>query len=410
MIWRFVIQRKLSLILRQLSRRFDMVFFFLSLLLSVSVLTCTLMLFEGYERALKDSILSFNAHIYFFKPGINDLQELDILHIEDYLKNEADYVSSQAVINGQGMLSIGSNLKGVNYRSIEYERNDLPIAYQEIIVDGSHILENSNDIVIGKQLAESNKVAIGDTLYILAVLNKNKSLSSLHQLPLRVVGTFRTGMYEYDMKNIFVTKEQALLISKKSLGIGNYNLLEVKILTDKLENAKKIAAKWERDLGLRYQVFSWINYNGNIFSLLKLEKWVIGIVLFFLIIIASFSTISSTVTSINEDQKKIAILRSIGLEFRKIYQIYYTKFMLLGAFGIICGLGSGWLLASIISRQGIIKMEGQVYLLDKFHVSIEISTLFVIFFSTMSVLSVSILAALARLKTLNIIDVLRINK
>ncbi|MCB5250310.1 MAG: FtsX-like permease family protein [Candidatus Cloacimonetes bacterium] len=410
MIWRFVIQRKLSLILRQLSRRFDMVFFFLSLLLSVSVLTCTLMLFEGYERALKDSILSFNAHIYFFKPGINDLQELDILHIEDYLKNEADYVSSQAVINGQGMLSIGSNLKGVNYRSIEYERNDLPIAYQEIIVDGSHILENSNDIVIGKQLAESNKVAIGDTLYILAGLNKNKSLSSLHQLPLRVVGTFRTGMYEYDMKNIFVTKEQALLISKKSLGIGNYNLLEVKILTDKLENAKKIAAKWERDLGLRYQVFSWINYNGNIFSLLKLEKWVIGIVLFFLIIIASFSTISSTVTSINEDQKKIAILRSIGLEFRKIYQIYYTKFMLLGAFGIICGLGSGWLLASIISRQGIIKMEGQVYLLDKFHVSIEISTLFVIFFSTMSVLSVSILAALARLKTLNIIDVLRINK
>ncbi|MDD2650941.1 MAG: FtsX-like permease family protein [Candidatus Cloacimonadales bacterium] len=387
-----------------------MVFFFLSLLLSVSVLTCTLMLFEGYERALKDSILSFNAHIYFFKPGINDLQELDILHIEDYLKNEADYVSSQAVINGQGMLSIGSNLKGVNYRSIEYERNDLPIAYQEIIVDGSHILENSNDIVIGKQLAESNKVAIGDTLYILAGLNKNKSLSSLHQLPLRVVGTFRTGMYEYDMKNIFVTKEQALLISKKSLGIGNYNLLEVKILTDKLENAKKIAAKWERDLGLRYQVFSWINYNGNIFSLLKLEKWVIGIVLFFLIIIASFSTISSTVTSINEDQKKIAILRSIGLEFRKIYQIYYTKFMLLGAFGIICGLGSGWLLASIISRQGIIKMEGQVYLLDKFHVSIEISTLFVIFFSTMSVLSVSILAALARLKTLNIIDVLRINK
>ncbi|MFA5465203.1 MAG: FtsX-like permease family protein [Candidatus Cloacimonadales bacterium] len=359
---------------------------------------------------MKDSILSFNAHIYFFKPGINDLQELDILHIEDYLKNEADYVSSQAVINGQGMLSIGSNLKGVNYRSIEYERNDLPIAYQEIIVDGSHILENSNDIVIGKQLAESNKVAIGDTLYILAGLNKNKSLSSLHQLPLRVVGTFRTGMYEYDMKNIFVTKEQALLISKKSLGIGNYNLLEVKILTDKLENAKKIAAKWERDLGLRYQVFSWINYNGNIFSLLKLEKWVIGIVLFFLIIIASFSTISSTVTSINEDQKKIAILRSIGLEFRKIYQIYYTKFMLLGAFGIICGLGSGWLLASIISRQGIIKMEGQVYLLDKFHVSIEISTLFVIFFSTMSVLSVSILAALARLKTLNIIDVLRINK
>ena len=174
MIWRFVIQRKLSLILRQLSRRFDMVFFFLSLLLSVSVLTCTLMLFEGYERALKDSILSFNAHIYFFKPGINDLQELDILHIEDYLKNEADYVSSQAVINGQGMLSIGSNLKGVNYRSIEYERNDLPIAYQEIIVDGSHILENSNDIVIGKQLAESNKAAIGDTLYILAGLNKNK--------------------------------------------------------------------------------------------------------------------------------------------------------------------------------------------------------------------------------------------
>ncbi|HOE91226.1 MAG TPA: FtsX-like permease family protein, partial [Candidatus Cloacimonadota bacterium] len=152
------------------------------------------------------------------------------------------------------------------------------------------------------------------------------------------------------------------------------------------------------------------HYNGNIFSLIKLEKWVIGIVLFFLIIIASFSTISSTITSINEDKKKIAILRAIGLKYQSVYKIYFTKFLLMGIAGIISGIIGGWFVAKLISKQSFIKMEGQVYLLDAFHVDISFLTLLIIFTTATIVVSVSIYAALKRLKMLDIIDILRMNK
>lgn len=410
MVWRLIIQSRIRFIFKNLSKRYDLIFFFMSLLLSVGVLTCTLMLFEGYERALKDSILNFNAHIYFFKPGLYDLQNSDIERIEKYLKEQQEYVSSQAVINGQGMLSIGSSLKGVNYRSIDDKRTDLPVSYREIIAEGTHLLEQENDIVIGKELANTYDIALNDTIFILSGADQRTSFSSLQQLPLRVVGTFKTGMYEYDMKNIFVSQGESQKLTKRKSGMNEYNLIEVRIKTEDIEKAREIALKWEKEFHFRYQVFSWIHYNGNIFSLIKLEKWVIGIVLFFLIIIASFSTISSTITSINEDKKKIAILRAIGLKYQSVYKIYFTKFLLMGIAGIISGIIGGWFVAKLISKQSFIKMEGQVYLLDAFHVDISFLTLLIIFTTATIVVSVSIYAALKRLKMLDIIDILRMNK
>ncbi|HOE91836.1 MAG TPA: ABC transporter permease, partial [Candidatus Cloacimonadota bacterium] len=205
------------------------------------------MLFEGYERALKDSILNFNAHIYFFKPGLYDLQNSDIERIEKYLKEQQEYVSSQAVINGQGMLSIGSSLKGVNYRSIDDKRTDLPVSYREIIAEGTHLLEQENDIVIGKELADTYNIALNDTIFILSGADQRTSFSSLQQLPLRVVGTFKTGMYEYDMKNIFVSQEESQKLTKRKSGMNEYNLIEVRIKTEDIEKAREIALKWEKE-------------------------------------------------------------------------------------------------------------------------------------------------------------------
>lgn len=412
MVWQLMIQKKASVLIRQFLRRYDLLFLFIGIMISTGVLTCTLMLFEGYEKALKESILNFNAHIYFFKPGSHDLGMNDISLINEYLSKQPEVFTSQAVVSGQGMISYGSGLKGVNYRSIDSERKLLPVSYREIITEGTYQLRKETDVVIGKQLAEANHIAVGDTVFMLASGNRDFSLSGIQQMPLTIAGIFNTGMYEYDMKTVFVRPDLALKLTGKQDGShkNEYTLIEVRIKTEQVENARILAKKWERELNLKYQIYSWIHFNGNIFSLLKLEKWVIGIVLFFLIIIASFSIITSTITTISEEKKKIAILRAIGLKYRVIYQLYFTKMTGFGVAGILCGIISGWGFAHIISKQSFIKMEGQVYLLDAFHVSIQPQTLLLIFVSAFAIVSFSALIALKKLNALDIISVLRMNK
>jgi lipoprotein-releasing system permease protein len=144
--------------------------------------------------------------------------------------------------------------------------------------------------------------------------------------------------------------------------------------------------------------------------LLKLEKWVIGIILFFLIIIASFSIITSSITTINEDSKKIALLRTLGMRLKDIYIVYLLRIIVIGIISIVIGLVCGYVIAQLISHQNLIKMNGEVYLLDAFHVSITFPTLMIIFVTSLMRVTLSAMIALKQIFKLDIISILRMKK
>lgn len=407
MVWQLLIKRKISLVFKHLLKRHDIIFLLIGLIVSVATLTTTLMLFEGYEKALKDAILNFNAHVYFFHPGSNDLLPENVKEIDKYLSSKPEVDSYQSVVMGQGLISAKGSLKGVNYRTVNYKQKKIPILYKDIIVEGDYKLLKYEDVVIGKNLGKKLNLAIGDTVYFLSTKSKAFSVNQMQQSMLIIRGFFSTGMYDYDTKTIFINTHLASDIFGKS---NQYSLVEVKLKPEYIEKARDFAVKSERDLGLKYQVYSWIHYNGNIFTLLRLEKWVIGIVLFFLIIIASFSVVTSTITTISEEKKKIAILKTLGLKMSSIYSIYFLKTFFTGLLAVILGIISAFGISYLITKQRFLHMYGEVYLLDAFHVNISLTTLTIVVVGSMLVVSLSTVLALKRLLELDIITVLRMRK
>ena len=65
--------------------KFDAIFMYLGIIISVLALVTTFIVFEGYERTLKETILGLNSHIYFFRPGINNLSTDDLERISTFL-------------------------------------------------------------------------------------------------------------------------------------------------------------------------------------------------------------------------------------------------------------------------------------------------------------------------------------
>lgn len=152
----------------------------------------------------------------------------------------------------------------------------------------------------------------------------------------RLIGSFSSGVFEYDSKYVFVSLDEA----KRLLGaqqIEGYHIT----LKD-ASSAPAIAAMLREKMGSGWRIESWNVQNKKLFAALKLERLAMGVILILIILIASFSIVGVLMMVVSTKRKDIATLRSVGMNSRSIRKIFLYHGMLIGAIGSIIGgiLGS----------------------------------------------------------------------
>ncbi|NQV17582.1 MAG: ABC transporter permease [Armatimonadetes bacterium] len=367
--------------------RFDSIFMILGIIISVATLTVALSIFEGYEKVLKKTILGVNSHIYIFKNGEDNLNNNDISEISSFLESQPEVVSSAKIIITQAM-AINKNMsktrvKGCLIRGIDWNLKNPPTTYKECISDGNYELIENRDIVLGYRLAKELNLLVGDSLTLISPMNSKITPMGLKpkQQNFHIVGLYRSGMYEYDSKYVFLNLDEAAEFCSIP---EEYSMMEIKLKDDEIERADYLAYKWTGEFGYKYQIHSWIDFNGNLFSLLKLEKWVLFIILSFLVLIASFNVVSTVTTSIIERRRELGILKAFGASNQILKKIFVGKSLLISFFSITLGQVSGLLIAVFLSKQNFFAIKGDVYFLNKINVDFNL-------FSWMVVLVVSLL-------------------
>jgi lipoprotein-releasing system permease protein len=157
-------------------------------------------------------------------------------------------------------------------------------------------------------------------------------------------------------------------------------MFEIKLHSSQIEKADYLAYLWSMDLDYRYQISSWIDFNENLFSLLALQKWVLFIILSFLILIASFNVVSAVSTAILDKKKDIGILFSIGASYSIMKQIFLGKVLFLSIAAIFLGLAIGFFISWLVSLQTFFMLKGDVYFLEKLTMNFSFQTVAIIFF------------------------------
>jgi lipoprotein-releasing system permease protein len=368
--------------------RFDSVFMMGGIILSVAILTITVSVFEGYETSLKEAILGTNSHIYVFRNGINDLKPQDISRLNDFFSTKKEVEAVSTVIMAQAMASYQGRIKGIMLRGIDWTLEKQATAYRKFIFSGTHELQLENDIVLGIKLAAMLNVAIGDTIHLISPNSTKVSAFGVQNKiePFLVVGLYRSGMHDYDTKFAFINQQKA---REFALFDDEFSMLEIKLTPPFIENADFYAFTWAMNLDYRYQISSWIDFNENLFSLLTLQKWVLFIILSFLILIASFNVVSSVSTAILEKKKDIGILITLGTSHFLLKQIFLGRVLFLSVFAILIGMGSGFFMSWLISKQTIFMLKGDVYFLEKLSVTFHFSTSCLIFIVSLLIVGLS---------------------
>jgi lipoprotein-releasing system permease protein len=177
--------------------------------------------------------------------------------------------------------------------------------------------------------------------------------------PFRVAGHFYTGMYEFDSKLAYI----ALAEAQKFLGMqGEVTGIEVHTRTPEI--ARAVADELAAALGPAYEVRSWEQLNKGLFMALKLEKIAMFVVLTFILLVASFSVISTLLMLATEKGREIAILKSMGARSRSVLKIFVAEGLYIGLLGMALGLATGLAGCQMLARWGL-PLDPDVYYIQK---------------------------------------------
>ncbi|MCK4568677.1 MAG: FtsX-like permease family protein [Bacteroidales bacterium] len=110
-----------------------------------------------------------------------------------------------------------------------------------------------------------------------------------------------------------------------------------------------------------------------LYKIMNAEKWVIFLILAFILMIATFNVIGSLSMLIIDKQKDIAVLHSLGANNTLIKRIFLLEGLLISLIGAIFGLILGGLLSWIQQEFGIIRLgQGEgFFIIDAYPVEVR---------------------------------------
>ncbi len=222
-------------------------------------------------------------------------------------------------------------------------------------------------IVLGRELAASLRVVVGDRVNVVSPLGTELGPSGPvpKNRAFRVAGIFYSGMYEYDSKFVYILLDEA----QKFFEVKGATGIELKVAD--IDDARSIAAQVVRQLGgYPYRARDWSEMNKNLFSALRLEKLVMGIILSIIIIVAAGLIVATVIMLVLEKRKEISVLKALGVPDGGIVKIFLAEGLQIGVAGGLLGLMSGLAWCFFIEKVGI-KLDPEVYYIPALPVRIE---------------------------------------
>ncbi|HVV84892.1 MAG TPA: ABC transporter permease [Kofleriaceae bacterium] len=189
----------------------------------------------------------------------------------------------------------------------------------------------------------------------------------------RVAGVFYTGMYEYDLKLVYVTLESLQQFLRMGDAVEG---IEIRI-TDP-DDVDTVVARISKALGPAYHVQGWKELNRQLFSALKLEKIAMFIILAIIILVASFSIVGTLIMIVVEKGRQIALFKTLGASDREVVLLFVIQGSLIGLIGSVLGVAIGLGLCGYLHFYGF-PIPADVYYMSTLPVEVDPMTVAVIF-------------------------------
>ena len=370
----------------------------LGVTLGVCSLDVVLSVMRGFEIDMREKILGTKAHLLVtsYEGPVTDWDEvLSRVQSVDGVVGATPYVFSELMIKGAAGAA-GAVYKGVDAETVgratdlltmietgpngaitstAQAQNLLDTLDQPVPYDAKKHLRESDaalpGILLGRELADHIRVRVGDRVFAVSPMSKPGPMGTMMATmqPYRVVGLVHTGMYEFDSTLAWVSLASAQDFLEKGAAVDG-----IEIRVNDIFGAATIGRVVTTELGYPYWVRDWMQMNRSLFSALRLERLVMGIILTFIIIVAALNIIIALIMAVLEKKGEIAILKALGATGQRILRIFVIEGLVVGFIGTVVGSGLGYLLCWLLEKYRFIPLESDVYYVDRLPVEMEAGT------------------------------------
>ncbi len=281
---------------------------------------------EGYHE---------NPQVTTTVPSTSEVVGLTLEEIEDARLVRRTFV--------QGLLSSPAGASGIEMFGIE------PIPEAEInqlsdrLIAGSWV-ETDIDIVIGRLLADTLDVGLGDRVVLMA-----SRRGELESWLFRVSGVFETGIDEMDgflaLAHISAIQEMMVL---------GEEVHQISVHLEDPRHTRRIADAVRDTLANReLEVLPWQEALPELYELMIFDQAATFFVLGIVALIVALGILNTVLMSVMERMREFGVLLSLGLSPRRLGTVVLMEAMILGACSLAIGIGIGLLASWPLTVWGI---------------------------------------------------------
>lgn len=362
--------------------------------LGVWLVIVSLAVLSGFEHDLREKIIGAHAHILVEERTSKPFAVPAGLRSE--LKNTSAVVAVAESVEGEVAVASRSNFNGGVLMGIDpvssprvlkvlaslapealaaltpsapdaAAQND-PFAFPEPSVPPG--------IILGAEMARALSVTAGDDVRVISPVLE--VLTPLGAAPksrgFRVVDVFSSKMYEYDSRFAYVHLD----IARSFFEFGEQDVSGLQVQTKSPNLAPDVVRALRPTLKSHGLVArDWRSRNQTLFAALELERVLAFIVLAFIILVASFSIVTTLAMSIIEKRQEIAILKTMGARSTGIMKVFLSQGMVVGTLGTVMGGSLGLVTVAALERLGV-WIPDEVYYIDSLPVHLSMSDLILV--------------------------------
>ncbi|MDB5838647.1 MAG: lipoprotein-releasing transporter permease subunit [Herminiimonas sp.] len=307
--------------------------------LGVAALIVVLSVMNGFQKEVRDRMLSVLSHIEVFDasgalPNWQETARQAFMNKE--VTGAAPYVA------GQAMITRDDTVRGVVVRGVlpQEEPKVSDVALQVRRGRFDDLRPGEFNVVLGGELARGMKVGLGDKITLIAPQGQVTPAGVIPRLKqFTVVGMFEAGHYEFDSSLAFIHIEDAQKMFKLDAPSG------LRLRIKDMQIAPEVALDLSRVLTGDLLIRDWSSQNRTWFAAVQTEKRMMFIILTLIIAVAAFNLVSTLVMTVTDKQADIAILRTLGSSPGSIMKIFMIQGALVGLIGTAIGVGLGVLVA-----------------------------------------------------------------
>jgi lipoprotein-releasing system permease protein len=310
-----------------------------SIALGVMVLIIVLSVMNGFQTQVRDRMLSVIPHIQ-ISSGTGPVS--DWRSLAAVAEKNSEVRGAAPFVEGQGLISTGDRVIGTMVEGVDPKEEVKASEVASTMPAGTldSLTPGSFHAVIGSVLAARLGVAPGDKIALVVPQGTTTPAGMIPRVrTLTVSGIFTAGHFEYDSTMLFMNIEDAAALFRTGGPMG------VRVRVADMQEAPAVAESLMKSLPPGYFARDWTVENKTWFAAVQVEKRMMSIILFLIVLVGAFGLVSTLVMTVTEKQSDIAILRTLGASPGSIMKIFMIQGAVIGVIGVASGVAIGLLIA-----------------------------------------------------------------